>query len=190
MKATRKSIVSTHPWTDGCFFVYLLILFLFSQWESKYILYLWRRNSNEELWKPGNAKQCDLKELVTVTQFAQEAENVGDCAKHSRVPYCCEQEPGRRTEPLQITEVWLSKSVIGGRSIFLTKICYHRRQGYLPILVTKMNEIPTTFVSLVVKRNCTGGPRPSPLWEFRAANCFRDLIATLQNENPRRTAFV
>ena len=32
--------------------------------------------------------------------------------------------------------------------------------------------------------------RPSPLWEFRAANCFRDLIATLQNENPRRTAVV
>ena len=24
-----------------------------------------------------------------------------------------------------------------------------------------MNEMPTTFVSLVVKRNCTGGPRPS-----------------------------
>ena len=27
--------------------------------------------------------------------------------------------------------------------------------------------------------------RPSPLWEFRAANCFRDLIVALQNENPR-----
>lgn len=32
--------------------------------------------------------------------------------------------------------------------------------------------------------------RPSPLWEFRAENCFRDLIAKLQNENPRRTAVV
>ena len=32
----------------------------------------------------GNAKQCDLKELVTVTQFAQEAENVGDRAIYSR----------------------------------------------------------------------------------------------------------
>ena len=31
----------------------------------------------------GNAKQCNLKEPVTVTQFAQEAENVGDRAKHS-----------------------------------------------------------------------------------------------------------
>ena len=42
-------------------------------------------------------------------------------------------------------------SVIGGRRIFLTKMRYHRRQGYLPKLVTKMNEIPTTFESSVVK---------------------------------------
>ena len=34
---------------------------------------------------------------------------------------------------------------------------YHRRQGYLPKLVTKMNEMPTTFVSLVVKQNCSDG---------------------------------
>ena len=27
--------------------------------------------------------------------------------------------------------------------------------------------------------------RPSPLWEFRAANCFRDFIVAWQNENPR-----
>ena len=27
--------------------------------------------------------------------------------------------------------------------------------------------------------------RPSPLWEFRTANCFRDLIVARQNENPR-----
>jgi len=27
--------------------------------------------------------------------------------------------------------------------------------------------------------------RPSPLWEFRAANCFRDFIVASQNENPR-----
>ena len=40
----------------------------------------------------GKAKQCDLKELVTVTQFVQEAENVGDCAKHSRDPGCCERK--------------------------------------------------------------------------------------------------
>ena len=42
-------------------------------------------------------------------------------------------------------------SVIGGRRIFLTKMHYHRWQGYLPKLVTKMNEMPTTFESSVVK---------------------------------------
>ena len=52
-----------------------------------------------------NAKQCDPKKPVTVTPFAQEAENVGDCAKHSRVPNCCEPNNGRWIEPLQITEV-------------------------------------------------------------------------------------
>ena len=42
-------------------------------------------------------------------------------------------------------------SVIGGRRIFLTKMHYHRRQGYLPKLVTKMLKVPTTFESSVVK---------------------------------------
>lgn len=42
-------------------------------------------------------------------------------------------------------------SVIGGRRNFPTKMSYHRRQGYLPKLVTKMNEVPTTFESSVVK---------------------------------------
>ena len=84
-------------------------------------------------------------------------------------------ENGRLTEPLQITVIWLStdsryskaadescvyqkgilvqkkSSVIGGRRIFLTKMRYHRRQGYLPKLVTKMFEVPTTFESSIVK---------------------------------------
>ena len=41
---------------------------------------------------------------------------------------------------------------------------YRRRQGYLPKLVTKMCEMPTTFVSLVVKRNCSDGQRDRPLY--------------------------
>ena len=40
----------------------------------------------------GNAKQCDLKNLVTETPFAQEAENVGDRVIYSRVPGCCERK--------------------------------------------------------------------------------------------------
>ena len=92
-----------------------------------------------------------------------------------QIPKLLWTKRGRLTEPLQITVIWLStdsryskaadescayqkgilvqkkSSVIGGRRIFLTKMHYHRRQGYLPKLVTKMNEIPTTFESSVVK---------------------------------------
>lgn len=110
----------------------------------------------------GNAKQCNPKELVTVTQFAQEAENVGDRAIYSRVPGCCERkwaadravtDHGDLT--VEIRNWWTEN--------FPDENAYHRRQGYLPKLVTKMNEVPTTFVSLVVKRNCSDGPRPSLL---------------------------
>ena len=55
-------------------------------------------------------------------------------------------------------------SVIGGRRNFLTKMRYRRWQGYLPKLVTKIYEMPTTFVSLVVKRNCSDGQRDRPLY--------------------------
>ena len=93
VKATRKRIASTHPGTDGCFFVCcLLIYFLFSHRESKYILYLWRRNLKWNLLNVGNAKQCDPKHLDHSTPFAQEAETVGDRAKHSKIPGCCERK--------------------------------------------------------------------------------------------------
>ena len=126
-------------------------------------------------------KQCDLKETVTVTPFALQSNCVGDGAIYSRVPSCCERKVGgwqsryrSRWSDCQADSryskaadescayqkgilVQKKSSVIGWRRIFLTKMCYRRRQGYLPKLVTKMNEMPTTFVSLVVKRNCTGG---------------------------------
>ena len=98
----------------------------------------------------GNAKQCDLKNLVTETPFARETENVGDRAIYSKAPDCCERkwaadraitDHGGLT--VKIRNRWTEK--------LLTKMCYHRRQGYLPKLVTKMNEIPTTFESSVVK---------------------------------------
>ena len=81
-------------------------------------------------------------------------------------------------------------SVIGGRRIFLTKMSCHRRQGYLPKLVTKSMRCPRRLRVPSLNKIAQTEVRPSPLWEFRAANCFRDLIATLQNENPRRTAVV
>ena len=98
----------------------------------------------------GNAKQCNLKELVTVTHFAQEAENVGDRAIYSRVPGCCERK-------------WAADRAVTDHGDLTVKIrnwwtenfpdenAYHRRQGYLPNLVTKMNEMPTTFERSVVK---------------------------------------
>lgn len=105
-------------------------------------------------------------------------------------PELLRTKSGRLTEPLQITVIWLSKSVIGGRRFFLTKmhstdgkgICRSSWRKYVRyprrLRVPSLNKIAQTAV------------RPSPLWEFRAANCFRDLIVTLQNENPRRTAVV
>ena len=111
----------------------------------------------------GNAKQCNLKELVTVTQFAREAENVGDRAIYSRVPGCCERK-------------WAADRAVTDHGDLTVKIrnrwtetfpdekAYRRRQGYLPKIVTKINEMPTTFESLVVKRNCSDGQRDRPLY--------------------------
>ena len=122
----------------------------------------------------GNAKQCNLKELVTVTQFAREAENVGDRAIYSRVPGCCERkwaadravtDHGDLTVKLTADTLRLQKHCVRTKENFGTEkefrnrwtenfpdenVC-HRRQGYLPKLVTKMNEMPTTFESSVVK---------------------------------------
>ena len=98
----------------------------------------------------GNVKQCNLKELVTVTQFAREAENVGDRAIYSRVPSCCERK-------------WAADRAVTDHSDLTVEIrnrwtenlpdenVYHRWQGYLPKLVTKINEMPATFESSVVK---------------------------------------
>ena len=98
----------------------------------------------------GNAKQCNLKKLVTVTQFARKAENVGDRVIYSRVPGCCERKwaAGRAVTDhgdltVKIRNWWTEN--------FPDKNAYHRRQGYLPKLVTKMYEVPTTFESSVVK---------------------------------------
>ena len=137
----------------------------------------------------------------------------GECAKHSGIPGCCGRNLGRRTEPLQITVIWLStdsrcskaaakhlrtkkklwyrrkEPVIGGRKRCWRKCitadskgaCWARDQNlWYPrrLRVPSLNKIAQTVV------------RPSPLWEFRAANCFRDFIVAWQNENPRRTSFL
>ena len=66
-------------------------------------------------------------------------------------------ENGRWTEPftdhgdltVKIRNRWTEN--------FPDENAYHRRQGYLPKLVTKINEVPTTFESSVVKKNCSDG---------------------------------
>ena len=157
----------------GCLF----ILFLLPQLRFKiYIFYLWRRSSNETLWDQETKKQSDLKELVTETQFALQSTSWRWCDIQQRVPNCCERKCGRLTEPLQITVIWLSKSEIGGRKSCWRKcistdgkgICRNswRKCVRCPrrLRVPSLNKIAQTVV------------RPSPLWGFRAANCFRDLI--------------
>jgi len=174
-----------------------------------YFLYLWRRNSNEELWEMGNAKQCNLKELVTVTQFAREAEFVGDRAIYSKVPGCCERKEGggqsrnrSRWSDCQ-TDSWYSKaadescvyqerilvqkksSVIGGRRNFLTKMHTTDDKGICRSSWRKCMRCPRRLWVPSLNKIAQTAAQPSPLWEFCAANCFRDLIVALQNENPR-----
>ncbi len=74
--------------------------------------------------RSGNSKQCDQKNLV-----------------HGKTADRAITDHGGLT--VKIRNRWTEK--------LLTKICFHRWQGYLPKLVTKMNEIPTTFESSVVK---------------------------------------
>ena len=97
---------------------------------------------------------------------------------------------GRLTELLQITVIWLSKSVIGGRRIFLTKMHTADGKGICRSSWRKWMRCPRRLRVPSLNKIAQTAARPSPLWEFRAANCFRDLIAKLQNENPRRTAVV
>ena len=82
------------------------------------------------------------------------------------------------------------KTVIGGRRIFLTKMHTADGKGICRSSWRKWMRYPRRLRVPSLNKIAQTAVRPSPLWEFRAANCFRDLIATLQNENPRRTAFV
>ena len=83
-------------------------------------------------------------------QFAREAEIVGDRAIYSRVPSCCERKwaadravTDHRDLTVEIRNRWTEN--------LPDENVYHRWQGYLPKLVTKINEMPATFESSVVK---------------------------------------
>ena len=200
MKATRKRIDSTHPGTDGCFFVCcLLISFLFSQRESNIFIFKqeefkWKRLVKEcegwsekqalSKWLPGvwswvslRSKQnnvtrqppdhsyairtggrkcrwsCEIQQsprLLWTKMGGWQSRNRSrwsDCQTDSRYSKAADESCAYQKEIL----VQKKSSVIGGRRNFPDENVCHRRQGYLPKLVTKMCEMPTTFESSVVK---------------------------------------
>ena len=165
----------------GCLF----ILFLLPQLRFKIYFYLWRRSSNETLWDQETKKQSDLKELVTETQFALQSTSWRWWDIQQRVPNCCERKCGRLTEPLQITVIWLSKSEIGGRKSCWRKCISTGGKGICRSSWRKWMRYPRRLRVPSLNKIAQTAVRPSPLWEFRAANCFRDFIVAWQNENLR-----
>ena len=187
------------------------------RWKWAYDGHLWRRSSNEGntfakgMWRVVRKRSIDQ---MIARSFDQGKKSDGQNktmwpkgighsnAIRAAVQPCwrwcdIQQSPellwtkrGRLTEPLQITVIWLSKSVIGGRRIFLTKMHTTDGKGICRSSWRKSMRCPRRLRVPSLNKIAQTAVRPSPLWEFRAANCFRDLIATLQNENPRRTAVV
>ena len=178
--------------------IYQMIAWSFDQGEKA-------ESQNKTMW---------LKESVTVTQFALQSNCVGDGAKYSRLPNCCERKEGgwqsryrSRWSDCQTDSrcskaadescvyqkgilVQKKSSVIGGRRSFLTKMHTTAGKGICRSSWRKWMRYPRRLRVPSLNKIAQTVVRPSPLWEFRAANCFRDLIAKLQNENPRRTAVV
>ena len=178
-------------------------------WSNDYPEFWPRR----EGWK---SKQNNVTERnrFTVTLFALHSNCVGDGAIYSKVPGCCEQKEGgwqsryrSRWSDCQTDSryskaadescvyqkgilVQKKSSVIGGRRIFLTKMHTTDGKGICRSSWRKCSRYPRRLRVPSLNKIAQTAARPSPLWEFRAANCFRDLIAKLQNENPRRTAVV
>ena len=103
VKATRKRVDSTHPGTDGCFFVCCLLSFCYLNWGSKYILYLRRRNLNEKLWKQEMwrvIKDWSIEQMITrcfdqgEDADSQNKNNVSqNCLVHRRDSYARQSVP-------------------------------------------------------------------------------------------------
>ena len=151
---------------------------------------------------------------ITVTPFALQPNCVGDGAIYSRVPNCCERKWGgwqSRTDHGDLTveltadtlrlqtnhvrtkkEFWYRKRVpesADGEFSWRKRITTDGK-GICRSSWRKCVRCPRRLRVPSLNKTAPTAVRPSPLWEFRAANCFRDLIAKLQNENPRRTAVV
>ena len=67
----------------------------------------------------------------------------------------------------------------------LTKMHFHRGKGICQNSWRKWMRYPRRLRVPSLNKIAQAAARPSPLWGFCAANCFRDFIVASQNENPR-----
>ena len=104
------------------------------------------------------SKQCDQKNLV-----------------HRKMADRAITDHGGLT--VKIRNRWTEK--------LLTKICFHRGKGICRSSWRKWMRYPRRLRVPSLNKIAQTAVRPSPLWEFRAANCFRDFIVAWQNENLR-----
>ena len=84
-------------------------------------------------------------------------------------------------------EFWYREKELRNRwtEKLLTKMHFHRGKGICQNSWRKWMRCPRRLRVPSLNKIAQTAVRPSPLWEFRAANCFRDFIVASQNENPR-----
>ena len=131
----------------------------------------------------GNEKTMWPKGIGHRNAIRTAVHGVGNGAIYSRGLDCCERKWAANRAvtdhgdlTVKIRNRWTEK--------LLTKMPFHRRQGFLPDLVTRI-WCPRRLRVPSLNKIAQTEVRPSPLWKFRAANCFRDFIVAWQNENLR-----
>ena len=161
-------------------------------------------------WMPTvKTKQCEPKLFGSQARFVCEAKCAGNHTRDSRAPDGWMRKRGGGQGWLQITVVWLStdsrcskaaEALCAYQRVFwyrgkelrnrwteklLTKMHFHRGKGICQNSWRKWMRYPRRLRVPSLNKIAQAAAQPSPLWEFRAANCFRDFIVALQNENPR-----
>ena len=154
------------------------------------------------------------KNNVTERNRSQKSPSLGDPRSGSNAIYsrrnlvCCEQKQAADRAETDRCMVWLSTdsryskaavtSVPKGNfgteekelrnrwtEKLLTKMHFHRGKGICQNSWRKWMRYPRRLRVPSLNKIAQTAAQPSPLWEFRAANCFRDFIVASQNENPR-----
>ena len=151
-------------------------------------------------YRQSKQKQCEPKLFGSQARFVCEAKCAGNHTRDSCAPDGWMRKRGGGQGWLQITAVWLStdsrcskaadescayqkgilvqkkSSVIGGRRIFLTKMYATVGKGICRSSCRKSMRCPRRLRVPSLNKIARTEVRPSPLREFRAANCFRDFI--------------